>query len=134
METTELTQTLSEPIVFEEARKKTWITKLFDSVDGIDRKLYGKKLKYFIRLSLVVLILAPLLDGLFKDRKDIITFISTFCFLVFIVIITLAWIGSWRDDNGNWTFSRAVSRLKTYIQIMMDTAKRTSVSRQIKVD
>jgi hypothetical protein len=125
MEASELTQTLGAPVILVTQQEKTWITKLFDRVDGIDRKLYGKKLKYFIRFSLAVLILAPLLDGLFKDRKDIITFISTFCFLIFIVIVTLAWISSWRDDNGNWTFRRAISRLKTYYQILADTANRT---------
>lgn len=112
-----LNQTLSQT--------KTAITKLFDYADNIDRKLYGRRMKFFLWGSILVLIVAPILDELFKVHGDRITYFSTLLFFVFLVALALAFIGSWRDDDGNWSLARAKSRILTYYETLSDTVSRT---------
>ena len=100
---------------------KTAITKLFDTVDNIDRKLYGRRMKLFIWGCLLVLVLAPLLDELLGVRSYRLTFYSTLLFFIFLVLLLLAFVGSWRDDTGNWSLPRAKSRLQTYYETLKDT-------------
>ena len=100
---------------------KTGITKLLDTVDSIDRILYGKRMRFFILGSFLVLIIAPALDILFKIEKDWFTFYSTFAFFIFILVLILSLVSSWRDDTGNWSLSRAKSKLKTYFENAKDT-------------
>jgi hypothetical protein len=109
---------------------KTAMTKLFDTVDNIDRKLYGRRMKFFIRGCLFVLILAPLLDELLGIRDDKITFYSTLVFFIFLVVLVLAFVGSWRDDTGNWSLQRAKSRLLTYYETFKDTVETTKTTSQ----
>jgi hypothetical protein len=101
-------------------------TKLFDTVDNINRKLYGKQLKLFIWGSLLVLIIAPLFDELFGVRNDRVTYVSTCIFFAFLVVLVLSFVGSWRDDySGNWSLPRAKARLQTYYETLKDTADNT---------
>ena len=108
----------------------TAITKLFDKVDEIDRKFYGRRMKFFILGCILVLIAAPLLDELFGVQKDRITYFSTLTFLIFIIVVLLAFIGAWRDDTGNWTWHRAKSRLQTYYETSKDQLQATKTNSQ----
>jgi hypothetical protein len=110
------------------AQTKTVITKLFDTFENIDRKLYGRRMKFFIRGCLLVLILAPLLDELLGVSGDKLTFYSTLVFFIFLVVLVMAFIGSWRDDTGNWSIPRAKSRLKTFYETLKDTVETTSTN------
>jgi hypothetical protein len=117
-------------IIGEDRKGKSNITRFFDTIDQIDRKLYGKKLKLLIRGAVLVLIASPLVDLLFEEinRKypnDALTFLSTLVFFLFVILLTLAFVGSWRDDDGNWTWKRAQSRLMTYYDSFKDSANRT---------
>jgi hypothetical protein len=105
---------------------KTAMTKLFDTVDNIDRKLYGRRMKFFIWGCLIVLILAPLLD--MYVRGDKFTFYSTLVFFIFLVVLVLAFVGSWRDDTGNWSLQRAKLRLQTYYETFKDTVETTKTN------
>ena len=109
---------------------KTAITKLFDTVDSIDRKLYGKRMKYFIWGCILVLILAPLLDEILEIKQDWFTYISTLLFLIFVLTVVLAFVGSWRDDTGNWSWNRAKSRLQTYYETSKDQIQSTKTNSQ----
>lgn len=109
---------------------RTALTKLFDTVDNIDRKLYGRRMKFFIWGCLLVLILAPLFDELLGVRYDRLTFYSTLLFFIFLVVLVLAFVGSWRDDTGNWSLPRAKSRLQTYYETLKDTVETTRTTSQ----
>jgi hypothetical protein len=104
---------------------KTAMTKLFDSVDNIDRKLYGRRMKFFIWGCLLVLIIAPIIDELIGVGGDELTFYSTLLFFIFLVLLVLAFVGSWRDDTGNWSLQRAKSRLQVYYETLKDTVETT---------
>lgn len=109
---------------------KTAMTKLFDTVDNIDRKLYGRRMKFFIWGCLLVLILAPLFDELLGVRGDRLTFYSTLLFFIFLVVLVLTFVGSWRDDTGNWSLPRAKSRIQTYYETLKDTVETTRTTSQ----
>lgn len=109
---------------------KTAMTKLFDTVDSVDRILYGKRMRFFILGSFLVLVIAPLIDIIFDIKKDWFTFYSTFSFFIFILILFLSLISSWRDDSGNWSFKRAKSKLKTYFENIKGTVETTKTSSQ----
>jgi len=112
------------------AQTQTAITKLFDTVDSIDRKIYGRRMKFFIWGSIWVLIVAPLLDELLGVDYDRLTYYSTLIFLVFVLVVVLAFIGAWRDDSGNWTWNRAKSRLLTYYETSKDEIAATKTNGQ----
>ncbi len=107
---------------------KTAITKLFDTVDIVDRALYGKRMRIFILGSVLVLIVAPLIDLILGIKKDWFTFYSTFSFFIFILILFLSLISSWRDDTGNWSIKRVFSKLRIYFSSIKDTAITTSTN------
>lgn len=86
------------------AQTKSAITKLFDTVDTVDRIFYGRRMKFFIWGCMLVLIVAPILDELIGVQKDWFTYFSTLLFLIFDIILLLAFVGAWRDDTGNWTW------------------------------
>lgn len=106
----------------------TFLTKLFDTVDFIDRKVYGYRMRIFIIGSILVLIVAPVIDFVLQDGEDWVTFFSTFAFLIFVSITVLAYIGSWRDDTGNVTWQRIKFRLETYYQIGKDKLLETKTT------
>jgi hypothetical protein len=108
----------------------TAITNLFDTVDNIDRKFYGRRMKFFIWGCILVLMVAPLLDELLGVKQDIITYFSTLVFLIFVLTIVLAFVGAWRDDTGNWTWHRAKSRLQTYYETYKDQLQTTKTNSQ----
>ncbi len=103
----------------------TAITNFFDSIDKVDRYLYGSKMQYFSWGIVSVLILAPILDWFLEVPHDRLTYLSTLLFLAFVITVSLAWISAWRDDEGNWTWKRAKSRLATYYATIKDTAIET---------
>jgi hypothetical protein len=100
-------------------------SKFFNAIDNIDRYLYGRKMKNFILGSIFVLLVAPILDELLEVPYDRLTFLTTLLFFFYVLIIFLAWISAWRDDEGKWTAQRAVSRLTMYYKISKDTAAET---------
>jgi len=82
-------------------------SKFFDTIDNIDRYLYGRKMKNFILGSIMVLVIAPLLDEILEIPYDRLTYLTTFIFFLYTVIIILAWVSAWRDDEGKWTWQCA---------------------------
>jgi hypothetical protein len=96
-----------------------FLTKMLDFADGIDRwfQLHGGKLKWFIGLSFGVVVVAPLIDTLRGDWRDRWTAWSTVFLLIFLFVMLLAWLGSLRDDEGNWSLKRVWSSIWTNIQI-----------------
>jgi hypothetical protein len=108
-------------------------TRFFDTIDNIDRYLYGRKMKNFLIGSICVLIIAPLLDWVLEVPYDRLTWLSTFVFMIYVLVIILAWISAWRDDNGKWTFKRAKSKLSTYYQTFRDTTRKTQTTSQIEM-
>jgi hypothetical protein len=107
---------------------KTILTKFFDIVDQFDRNLYGKRMQYFMWGTISVLIISPFLDWILEVPHDRLTYLTTFIFLIFIITMILAWLGSWRDDEGNWTWKRAKSRLQTYYEMMKDASVETKTN------
>jgi hypothetical protein len=106
-------------------KTKSVLTKFFDSVDNVDRKLYGKRMPLFLWGCVLVLIISPILDELFGVSDDRITHFTTTIFFFFLLTLVLAFAGSWRDDTGNWSFPRAKSRLTIYFQILKDNFETT---------
>src|SRR6185312_10198332 len=100
-------------------------SRFFDTIDEIDRYFYGRKMKNFIQGTILVLIVAPLLDEVLEVPYDRLTFLATFSFFLYTVIIILAWISAWRDDNGQWTWSCTKDRLITYYETFKDEAVTT---------
>jgi hypothetical protein len=97
-------------------------SKLYNWIDRIDRKLYGRRWKLLIWMCLTILIGAPFVDSfLLKDRAGWLTCFSMLILFLFIVIVTTAFANSWRDDNGNWSRTRAFSRVKTYLYMLQDS-------------
>lgn len=100
-------------------------SKFFDFIDNVDRYLYGRKMKNFITGAVLVLIIAPFLDWILEVPYDRLTWLSTFVYLIYVVLIVLAWVSAWRDDDGKWTWARAKSRLLTYYGTLKDTVSET---------
>lgn len=100
-----------------------FMTKVLDFADRIDSWLYGYRLKLFIGLSFAVVIIAPFIDSATNNWRDRWTAWSTAFLFIFVLIITFAWIGSLRDDEGKWSFKRVRKRIWTYIQINIDFFK-----------
>jgi len=109
---------------------KTAITKIFDKIDNLDRALYGRRMKLFLWGCLLVLIASPIFDSLLGVDNDRLTYYSTLLFTIFILLMLLAFIGSWRDDSGNWSIARAKSRLNTYYESIKDTIQTTRTTSQ----
>lgn len=107
---------------------KSAFTIFFDAIDSIDRKLYGKRMKVFIWVCILVLIVAPIFDELLGVKNDRITYLSTLIFFIIIVIFFLSFISTWRDDTGNWSLNRAKSRIQTYYSTFKDTFDTTRTS------
>ena len=99
------------------------LIKVLDKAELIDRKLYGKRLKLFIWSSLLVVIIAPFLDKILGIRDDKLAAFSTYLFLIFFIILFLAWISTWRDDNGSWSLRRVIFRLRIYYETISDFIK-----------
>lgn len=104
-------------------KKKPFLTKFFDKFDELDRHLYGKRLMFFVWCALIVLVVAPIFDELLGISKDKITFYSTLLFLLFIIVLFISWISTWRDDEGNFTLKRAWFQIKMYFQSSSDFVK-----------
>ena len=86
----------------------------FDVICKFDNQFYGHKLKWFIIHSIFIVIAFNFCEffKLNSSPWDIIVVIAYF----FMIIITfLAWIGSWRDDDGNWSWNRFSFKLKMYL-------------------
>jgi len=132
MEQTEQTETKTTKDYINQTltQTNTAITKLFDTVDTIDRNFYGRRMKFFIWGCILVLMVAPLLDELLGVKQDRITYFSTLVFLIFVLIVVLAFVGAWRDDTGNWTWHRAKSRLLTYYETSKDQLQTNKTNSQ----
>lgn len=104
------------------SKTKKGLTRFFDTIDIIDRKLYGKRVQYFAWGVLIVLVISPVLDWTLEIPHDRLTWLSTLIFVLFVAVMVLSWLSSWRDDAGNWTWHRAKSKLKSYYEIVRDTS------------
>ena len=109
---------------------RTTITRFFDWIDSLDRLLYGKRMRYFLVCSIVVLIVAPFVDWLWEhfygNNGDILTFCATLLFFILNLILAFSFISSWRDDTGNWSLERAKSKVSAYwedAKISIETTK-----------
>lgn len=129
METTQPAKTM-DYLSLTLRQTKSAITIFFDAIDGIDRKLYGKRMKVFIWLCILVLVVAPIFDELLGVKNDRITYLSTILFFIIVMIFLLSFISTWRDDTGNWSFHRAKSRIQTYYSTFRDTLAATRTSPQ----
>lgn len=103
-------------------------SKFFNTIDNVDRYLYGRKMKNFILGSIFVLLVSPVLDEFLEVPNDRLTYLTTLVFFLYVLIIFLAWISAWRDDSGKWTWQRAKSRLNMYYKISKDTAIETKTN------
>ena len=103
-------------------------SKFFNVIDSIDRYFYGRKMKNFILGSIIVLIVAPILDEFLEVPHDRLTHLATFFFFFYVVVLFLAWISAWRDDQGKWTWACAKSRLRTYYEVFKDAAQETKTN------
>lgn len=130
MEQTTETKTAKDYLNQSLTQTKTAITKFFDTIDNIDRKLYGRRMKLFIWGCILVLIVAPIIDEVFEIRHDRVTYFSTLIFLIFVLTLVFAFVGAWRDDEGNWTWARAKSRLLTYYETSKDELQATKTNSQ----
>ena len=83
-----------------------------DILDRFDRYFYGRRLNSMIIGSLIVLLIAPLLDSALEIRDDRLTYLSTATFTVYVLLIFFAYLASLRDGEGKWTLDRTKSRLK----------------------
>lgn len=104
-------------------------SKFWNAIDNIDRHLYGRKMKNFLIGSILVLAVAPFLDYFLEVPYDRLTFYSTLFFFIYTLILVLAWLSVWRDENGKWTLSYALTcgkdRIVTYYKISKNTASAT---------
>jgi hypothetical protein len=110
-------QTTSAQDVKEAGRKGLQHTGRFihwvlDKCDIVDRWMYGWRMKAFIMLSVATVLIAPIIDHFLK--ADPVTLWLTRLFVLFLLVSFLSWISGWRDDEGNWTWGRARSRLGVY--------------------
>ena len=104
---------------------KSRTARFFDFIDSVDRHLYGRKMKNFIIGSLLVVLIAPLLDEFLEVPHDRLTFYATLTFLFYSLLLFLAWLSSFRDENGKWTWKKVIPRLITYFHILKNAAKNT---------
>ncbi len=98
---------------------KSKITRFFDKMDYIDRKLYGKRLQYFIIAFLICIYIGPEIDNFISTdghQEVLFTGISNLLLFAFVFVSTFAWIGSWRDDDGNWTWERTKFKIHSYYE------------------
>lgn len=104
-----------------QATGRFW-NKFLDHADSVDRFffLHGGKLNWFVGLSFIIVVGSPVLDWMFNMRNDRLTAWTTIFLLLFILVMFFAWLGSLRDDEGNWSFKRVLSRIWTHIQIGYD--------------
>lgn len=102
----------------------------FDYIDRIDRRLYGKRMHYVINGALCILILAPFVDWWLDVPHDRLTYYSTLVYLLFMIVLVLGWISTFRNDDGNWTWNKVFSRLKTYYEVLKDNAAETKSNSQ----
>ena len=127
MEAEEISASAANP---ETRSSKKTLTKVFDTADAFDRATYGKKMLLFVAGAFLVVFIAPWIDSRVKDTEDIWTFGTTFIFLLFLLALLIAWLSSWRDDDGNWTRQRAGSRLRVYYETLRDTVDETKTNTQ----
>lgn len=102
--------------------------KFFDIIDSIDRYFYGRKMKNFIIGALLVVIAAPALDEFLDVPHDRLTYYATLFFFLYTLLLILAWISSFRDENGQWRWKRVWARIVTYLHILKNTAQSTKTN------
>ena len=99
------------------------LNKFFDFTLKIDSFLYGLKMKIFLISSFIIVVLFNMFDFLKINSSPWDIFFMLFYFL-FILNTFFAWIGSWRDDEGNWTMQRFTSKIKMYLRLLKDSQKK----------
>ncbi len=95
------------------------LNSFFDFTIKIDNYLYGKKMTIFLLSSFIIVVLFNIFDILKKNSSpyDIIFMLLYF---LFILNTFFAWIGSWRNDEGNWTLQRFSSQIRMYLKLFKD--------------
>src|SRR4051794_20269208 len=91
------------------------LNKFFDFTIKVDNYLVGLRMIIFLFSSLVIVVGYSICDwiGINSTPYDV---IFVFLYFSFILNTFFAWIGSWRDDNGNWTWKRFIFKIIMYIE------------------
>ena len=110
---------------------KRIIIQILDFFENIDINLYGKKFKYISFFSIIVVIIAPIIDWIIKSEKNNLTFFITILFIIFILIILLSWLSSFRDEYGKWSIRRMIFRLSCFKDFILDSIKEKNKSDSI---
>jgi len=93
--------------------------KIFDLVQAFNRKVFGKKIEYFIIGTICIVLVGPFLDLILETRGDKVTVFLTLSLLIYVILLLLAFIFSWRDDKG-WQWKILRSGLKAYYYVYKD--------------
>lgn len=79
--------------------------------DDIDAALYGKRAAA-ITISALFTVLATIFEA-HENRAPFMTTIMTALFSLFLFLLLVARIGSFRNDEGNWSFAIVADRLRS---------------------
>ena len=90
-----------------------------DICDKYDRMFYGHRLKLIVIFSFILIIAQPFEKYLTKLLGFNISELILTLFTIFSIIILFSWIGSWRDNKGNWTIKRTFNKIKTYTELFI---------------
>ena len=99
------------------------LNKFFDITLKIDNFLYGGKMTIFLISSFIIVVLFNIFEWL-KINSSPYDIFFIILYLLFILNTFFAFIGSWRDDNGNWTLQRFFSKIKMYYKLLTDSQKK----------
>lgn len=99
------------------------LNKFFDFTINVDNYLDGKRMKIFLISSLIIVVGYNICDWL-KINSTPGDLIFILLYFSFILNTFFAWIGLWRDDNGNWTWKRFMFKIKMYIHYLKESQKK----------
>lgn len=93
--------------------------RFFDFFSLVDYHLQGKRQQYFIFGSFLVVLIAPVFDFILIPRRMSLTLLSTYLFLIYLLVSFLAWVGKFRDENNKWSFKRVKFRVRLSWNLFM---------------
>lgn len=79
--------------------------------DDFDASLYGKR-AIAATMGAFVTVLMTVIDAHYYPHAPFLTTISTGLFSFFLFLLVVARIGSFRDDEGNWSFDIVADRMR----------------------
>lgn len=80
--------------------------------DDLDASLYGKR-AIAVTICAFLTVAATVFDAHHYPRAPFLTTITTGLFSLFLFFLVVARIGSFRDDEGNWSFHVVADRIRT---------------------